>query len=180
MHHAAHGVGLLEMVEPPFALGGINQRALVRAVYVCGALLQHHLALIRAVQLLGAEHCLPALANTALWYDKVVPAVLAKELGTLGHRSGIDCVAVIQKLTSVGTHAVQNDGTGSVGASAQIGVALVIPNGTGILPLGYILYVTERLPGAFGFLGAGHEQALIGGAEIDPETASVIADGGSP
>ena len=102
MHHTAGGVRLLEVQEPPGAVGRVDECPLVGAVDVGAALLQHHALLVGAIDVVRTEHRLPALADTALGDDEVIPAITLQEFCAFGYRSSIDRDAIVEQTLAVG------------------------------------------------------------------------------
>ena len=66
-----------------------------------------------------------------------------------------------------------------VGAD-EIALAIIVPEGAAVVPAFGIPDLVQRFPGAGGVGGGGHEEAFVGGAEVDPEFAIVVADGAGP
>ena len=64
--------------------------------------------------------------------------------------------AVIQQLFPIGAHSVQVEHIGAQFASNQIGVAVIVPKGTGILPELNILHMVQ-IPVTGRILGASHK-----------------------
>ncbi len=98
----------------------------------------------------------------------------------LGHRTLVHGDPLIKQLASVRRHAVYNDGARAVTAAHQVGLSVLIPERTRILPLLHGFHEVKRFPRACGIGGRGHEQSFIGSAEIHIETSVMIAQRGSP
>ena len=110
MHNAAVSVLVLKVQKPPFAVGRVEQRTLVRAVDGGVALGQHHLVLEGTLETAGAKNGLPPLFNAAGWRRNVVPAVEFVQLGSL---EGLE-VGVVDPV-AVKDHAVVGDHPGAIG-----------------------------------------------------------------
>ena len=168
------------MQEPPFAVRRIHDGALVGAVDGGRAGLQHDTALVGAVKVLGAQHRLPAAAHAAFRDAQVIPVAEAVDLGAFRRRAGVDRDALVQQFPAVRGHPVQDDGTGALEAVAEVGLAVLIPEGAGVFPAGNSLDAVQGRPGPGRIFRRAHEQALVRRAEIHPEAAVVPADAGRP
>ena len=117
MNHTPYDGYLLEMVEPPTAIWGIDQGALMRAVNLGRALFEHYFTLVGAVDILGSQHCLPTCANTALGDDEIVIAIALHELCALSDRPLIDGGTLVEQLLAISRHPVHDDRTCAVFAA---------------------------------------------------------------
>ena len=99
---------------------------------------------------------------------------------TFGYRTGIDRTPLVEQAGAVGRHLVNNDRTGTVFASSQIGLPIIIPKRARVFPTCYFFDQRERTPRTVGTGGCRHEKSFVGSAEKDPELAIVIADGRCP
>ena len=64
--------------------------------------------------------------------------------------------------------------------TTQIGMTIVIPERTRILPLGNLLQTMQRTPWTVGIFSCRHKQSFVGGTEIDIETSIVMANSRCP
>ena len=180
VEHSAQLSVALEVIEPPFAVGCIDQGTLMRAVNVGRARLQAAPSLVGAVYILASEHGLPTGYYTALGNAEVVVAVFLQELRAFGHRSLIDRLTLVQKACPVGTHAMDDDRSGTYAAVTQIGLPVFVPERTGVFPAIDVDHLVQWRPGAFWLLGTGHIEARVRHADEHPETSVVIAQGRGP
>ncbi len=134
VYHPSHGSVGLEMIEPILSLGRIHESALMGTVDGGGSGLQNHFFLIGSVDVFRTEYRLPAVRDPSFGDADVIVAVAFEHLGTLCHRSGVDGVAIIQQGGAIAAHAVEDDGAGTVEAMCQVGIAIVVPQGTGVFP----------------------------------------------
>ena len=134
VYHPSHGSVGLEMIEPILSLGRIHKSALMGTVDGGGSALQYHPLLVGTINVTRAEHRLPSLCDPSFGDADVIVAVAFEHLGTLCHRSGVDGVAIIQQGGAIAAHAVEDDGAGTVEAMCQVGIAIVVPQGTGVFP----------------------------------------------
>ena len=144
VYDAAEDGGLLKMIEPPAAVGAFNKCALVGAIDGGGARVEDDAALVGSVDVSGAKYGLPAGADASFGYNEIVVAVAFQELGALCNGSGVYGDAVVEQLTAVGRHAVDDDGARAVAAAAEVGAAVVVPEGAGVLPLRNAPYAVQR------------------------------------
>ena len=186
MHDAADGSCVLEMIEPPCAVGRIDDGALVRTIDGGGACFEHTSAFVGTIDVLRAEHGLPATFDATFGNRDVVVSIAFHELGTFGHGAFIDRDAFVEQLPAVATHLVDDDGACTMPAADEIGLTgndtgaigfvdnLIVPERTGIFPFGYLPDEMEGLPRSCRFWSRGHEEPFVGCAEIDVESTLLI------
>ena len=180
MHHPAQRIVLLEMIEPPFPLGSIHHCTLMRTVDTGHPLFKYHFLFVRSVDILRAEDGLPARLHSTFWNAHVIIAIALVNLGTFGHRTGINCSSLIKQLGTIRTHPMNNDRASPVNASSQICLPVLIPERTRVFPLGNLCHMRQRCPRAFGILSIRHEQSLMWCTEENPELTVMITDGRCP
>ncbi len=168
------------MQEPRLARGELNQTTLVGTINLCSSLAQYHPAFIGAVNVLRSQDGLPASLYSAFWYYQVVVVITFIDLGAFRCFAHIDNAPLIQEFSPIGPHAVDNDRTRTYRAVSQVGLAIVVPERTGILPLAYALHLMQRRPGARRIFCCTHIQALIGGAKVDVKEPALVANGRRP
>ena len=120
------------------------------------------------------------MSHAALRDDEIVVAAALQEFCAFCHRTGIDRHAVVQQLTAVSRHPMDDDWSGTVLAAPQISLSVAVPEGAGVFPFRHTLHQMERRPRAVRVAGGRHKQSLVGRTEIDVEASVVIADGRRP
>ena len=177
------------MQEPVLARGGVHPAALVRAVDRRFPLRQHHFPLVGAVDVFRPQRQLPAARHAAGGGEDVVVAVALVELGALD--GGVLRVPVehqrtiVQQAGSIRIHAAYQQ-RASHGRTAggegvhEVGLAVVVPERTGIDPALSAFDQQRRAPGTGGGFGLHHVDAEIGIGIEDVDFAVVAADGGRP
>ena len=100
--------------------------------------------------------------------------------GTFGHRTGIHRPPLVEQLSAIRTHPMNNDGACPVNASSQISIAILIPKRTRVFPLGNLCHMRQRCPRTFGILCIRHEQSFMWCTEEHPELTIMITDGRCP
>ena len=180
MDHTTQNRRFLKMIEPPTAVRCINQSSLMGTVDLRGALLQHHTALIRTIDVARTEHRLPTLTYTSLWDNQVIPAIALQELRALSHRPFVDRGTLIEQRLTISRHLMYDDRACPMTAAPQIGLSIFIPERTGVFPFLHTAHEMERRPRAVGILGSRHIEPLFGGAEVDVVKSVVITYGWCP
>ncbi len=156
----------------------------MRSVDLGGALLEHDLLLVGAVDVARAEGHLPAGGHAAARREEVIPAVELVDLGALEarmvRRINHDA-AFAEDARPVGRHGTDvqfvpyaRAGFG-IGVH-QIGLAVVVPERAGVDPAPGFLHEVRFAPLAGGILRRGQVNALVGHGEEDPEFAGVKPD----
>ena len=186
MHDATDGSCVLEVIEPPRVVGRIDNGALVRTIDGGRARFEHTSAFVGTIDILRAEHGLPATFDATFGNGDVIVSVALHELRAFGHGAFIDRNAFIEQLLAVATHLVDDDGACTMSAADEISLAgddtgaigfvdnLIVPEWTGIFPFGYLPDEMEGLPRSCRFWSRGHEETFVGCAEIDVESTILI------
>ena len=86
MNDAAVSTAILKMHEPRFAGFELNPSALVRSIDTGSSLVHHDSIFVRTVNILRAQHCLPARSHTARGRKNVVITIAFVELWSLDRR----------------------------------------------------------------------------------------------
>ena len=105
------------MIEPPGAIGSIDQGALMRTVDGGRTLFEHNFALVGTIDVLRPQYGLPACAYTTFGDDEVVIAIALHELCALGDRTLIDSGALVEQLLAISRHPMHDDRTCAVFAT---------------------------------------------------------------
>lgn len=193
---AAEGAGVLKMEEPPAAVGGIDQGALMGAVDAGVAGFEDGADFVGSPGVSGAQDGLPAEGNAACGAEDegFVPELV--EFGAFDDRmfpvgreqvmfgTVVDHGAFTEKGRAVPCHfadidAVVDAGAGFGVGERQPGVAGgFVPEGAGIDEAQFGMSEMRFRPGAFGVACFHVIDARIGVAPEDPEEVFVMPDAG--
>src|SRR5690606_12220722 len=91
---------------------------------------------IGAINMSSAKERVAAALDTAFGDSDVVPAGSLVELGALGHRSAVDFDSIVEQFGAIRGHLVKNDAPCADASPNEVGVAIVVPEGTWIFPSG--------------------------------------------
>ena len=175
MCHAAERACALEVVEPPFAFGSVDQRALMRAVDACCSLFEHAAHVVWTVDVFRASYGLPSRAYAPFGYAEIEISVLDEKFCTLGGGTVVHLASVVKKGLAVGAHAVYDYRASAQLTAAEPCVAFIVPDRARVFPAAYFLHLVQRFPRTGGVGGRGHEQTVVWRAEIEIEAAVVVA-----
>ena len=167
MYYASLRFGGLEVVEPPFPLGRVDQGTLMRPVHFGRAHFQYAFLFVRTVDIFGTHYSLPSRTHSAFRDADIVISVFEEQFRTFGCRAFVHFPAIVEQCLAVRAHFMDDDGASAQLASSDVGLPVFVP-------ARYILYLVERTPRACRVGGRGHEQPFVRRTYVHPEFAVVI------
>lgn len=148
------------------------------------ALVEDNFIIVGTVDGFRAEGDLTASTHAANGSKNVVVTLALIEFGAFEGREIIfitdDDGSGIEDGFAVGAHLVEDERARPGYGVNEVRGSIVIPKGAGVFEPSLGDDGNDRVPRAFGFCGGGHEDAFLGGGEIDVKATIMIADGGGP
>ena len=134
VYHASLRLGGLEVVEPPFPLGRVDQGTLMRAVHFGRTHFQYALLFVRAVDVFGAHHGLPSCADTAFRDADIVISVFFEQFRAFCHRTLVHFPSLIEQCLAVCAHLMDDDGASAQLAPSDVGLPVLVPQRARVFP----------------------------------------------
>ena len=127
VYYASLRFGGLEVVEPPFPLGRVDQGTLMRPVHFGRAHFQYAFLFVRTVDIFGTHYSLPSRTHSAFRDADIVISVFEEQFRTFGCRAFVHFPAIVEQCLAVRAHFMDDDGASAQLASSDVGLPVFVP-----------------------------------------------------